>query len=296
MPKKIIPFPGRLGSIPSEIIKKAVSAALEEDLGAAGDITSLYTLTGPGNQGGSVLRAEVIAKEDGIVCGIGIFMSVYREIDPDLAFKIFIEDGQNVSRGGIIAEITGNSSSITTGERTALNFLGLLSGISTNVNNLASLVRGTGLKILDTRKTLPGLRIFQKYAVAVGGGWNHRMGLFDMVLIKDNHIAAAGGIENAVGKARSRGGPGIVIEVEAGSLEEARIALGTSADIVMLDNMDNSDVKAAAALLKNDKYIEVSGNIGRDRLAELAEIGVDFVSMGSLTHTVRPLDLSLLIR
>ena len=140
------------------------------------------------------------------------------------------------------------------------------------------------------------MRLFQKYAVAVGGGWNHRMGLFDMVLIKDNHIAAAGGIEKAVSIARSRGGPGIVIEVEAGSLEEARIALTTSADIVMLDNMDNKNVKAAAAILKNDKYIEVSGNIGRDRLLELAEIGVDFVSMGSLTHTVKPLDLSLLIR
>jgi nicotinate-nucleotide pyrophosphorylase (carboxylating) len=291
MPKKIIPFPQRIDCVPEALMKSTVSAALREDLGEIGDITSLSTLADIKKN----VISSVISREEGVVCGLDIFISVYKQIDPLLVIKKEKNDGDLVIKDDILIEISGNPVSITSGERTALNFLGLLSGISTNVHSLVSLIKGSSAKLLDTRKTLPNLRLFQKYAVAKGGGYNHRMGLFDMVLIKDNHITSSGGIEEAVRKARNAF-PDQVIEVEIRNSDEVREALFTDADIIMLDNMDNENVKKAITLIKNDKYIEISGNIDRNRLVELANLGVDFISMGALTHNLRPLDLSLLIK
>ncbi len=291
MARKTIPFPFRIDTLPEALIRNTVIAALEEDLGKPGDITSMSTLSDiKGNS-----NSMVISKDDGVICGIDIFKSVFMEVDPSLVIKEKKKDGDKVKNGETVIEISGKSASITSGERTALNFLGLLSGISTNVHSLVSLIKGCTSKLIDTRKTLPNLRLFQKYAVAKGGGFNHRMGLFDMILIKDNHIAAAGGVQKAVRKAR-KAFPGIIIEVEVRNIDEAGEALGTDADIIMLDNMDSGNVKIALDLLKSEKYVEASGNIDESKLVELAQLGVDFISMGSLTHTIRPLDLSLLIK
>ncbi len=290
MLRKKISFPKRIKSIPQEIINKSVLSALEEDLGVEGDITSLSTLSGNNKK----VQSKAVARENGVICGAAVFRSVYKVLDPSLKVKILKKDGETVKKGDKIIEITGNAASITTGERTAMNFLGLMSGISTKVRHLVSSLKNYPVKLLDTRKTLPGLRYFQKYAVAVGGGYNHRIGLFDMILIKENHIAAAGGITPAVKKARDSY-PGSIIEIEIQNLKEAEEVLYTEADIVMLDNMDDATVKKALIILKKDKYIEVSGNIDEARLLKLAGLGVDFISMGSLTHTVKPLDLSLLI-
>jgi nicotinate-nucleotide pyrophosphorylase (carboxylating) len=290
LPRRIIDFPKRLLSLPQELVNRTVLSAIEEDLGKEGDLTSMSVL--------SDLRvpvwSHVISREDGIICGIDIFTSVYRAIDPALEISALKKDGDSIKKGETIIEMRGNASSITSGERTALNFLGILSGISTNVHSLAEKITNYPVRILDTRKTLPNLRLFQKYAVAVGGGFNHRIGLFDMILIKDNHIMAAGGIRGAVKKAR-RAYPALIIETEVRNMAEAREALETEADIIMLDNMDNSSVKKAVSVLKDEKYIEASGNVNDSLLIELAGTGVDFISMGSLTHTISPLDLSLLI-
>ncbi len=290
MPRKLIDFPKRLESLPQELINNTVFAALEEDMGKEGDLTCKAAFGGLGPP----VWSRVLSKEEGVICGIEIFVSVYRALDPALEISIFKNDGDFVTAGQTIIEIGGSASSIISGERTALNFLGLLSGISTNVRSLTDMIAEFPVKILDTRKTLPNLRLFQKYAVAKGGGYNHRIGLFDMILIKENHIMAAGGISSAVRKARSNY-PGAVIETEVRNIGEAIEAKNTDADIIMLDNMDNPSIGKAVSILKDEKYIEVSGNIGKPRLLELAKTGVDFISMGSLTHTIRPLDLSLLI-
>ncbi|MCX7882863.1 MAG: carboxylating nicotinate-nucleotide diphosphorylase [Brevinematales bacterium] len=283
-------FPFRLERLDPFLVEETVRRALEEDLGEKGDITTRATL----GSDPVMKKAFIVAKEEGMVCGMELVKQTFFLVDPSVRVEVRISDGLWVQRGEILAELCGAAQSLLVGERVALNFLGLLSGISTKTARLVAQLKGTGLKLLDTRKTLPGLRMFEKYAVAIGGGYNHRYGLYDMILIKENHRAAAGGITVAVERAR-RLYPEMVIEVEVSTLEDVREALATSADILMLDNMKNEDISQAVALVKGQKKLEVSGNMTEERIIALARIGVDYVSMGALTHTVRPLDVSLLM-
>ena len=291
MPRKEISFPRTMHSVPESIIENLIESALREDLGSRGDITVQALLADTQEQ----RNAVIVAKEDGVICGAGIAARVFEKVDPQLKIEILMNDSSIVTKGDIIMKVSGSAGSITSAERTALNFLGFLSGISTRTHQLTQILKNSPTRLLDTRKTIPGLRDLQKYAVFCGGGSNHRIGLFDMILIKENHIAAAGGVTEAVRRARAFDPDGVV-EVETETLEQVREALCTDADIVMLDNMDNAMVEKAFAILSGSKYVEVSGNVNEKRLEELARIGVDFVSMGGLTHTLKPLDLSLLIK
>jgi nicotinate-nucleotide pyrophosphorylase (carboxylating) len=290
MDKPEILFPRKLEMINPALLEEVVALAIREDLGDRGDITS-DALLSPVKR---IDHACVIAKEPGVICGADVAVYVYTRVDPEVRVTVRIADGQNAAKGDTVLEISGQPASITKGERISLNFLGLMSGIATKARELSSLVAGSGLRLLDTRKTLPGLREFQKYAVQVGGASNHRIGLYDMFLIKENHIAAAGGVARAVELAK-RSIPDATVEIEVETLEQVREALMTGAEILMLDNMDNEKVKEALGIIAGRKWVEVSGNITRERLPVLAALGVDFVSMGSLTHTLKPLDLSLLM-
>jgi nicotinate-nucleotide pyrophosphorylase (carboxylating) len=293
MSKRIIPFPKKIEKLSPFFLKNLIELAVREDLNGIGDITSVTCFKEIKDE---IKTAKVIAKEDGIVCGVDVFKTVYETATSSLLTEIEIlkTDGSNVRRGETVIRIKGRASSIAVPERIALNFLGLLSGVATKANRLSSSIAHTSAKLLDTRKTIPGLRELQKYAVAIGGGFNHRIGLYDMILIKDNHIRAVG----SIGKAVSLAGetyPEIVIEVETGTIAEVEEALKTDADIIMLDNMDNPTVAKALTLIEGEKWVEVSGNIDEHRLVELAQMGVDFISMGALTHSVSPLDFSLLV-
>ncbi len=290
MSNKKIDFPKNITSIRPGLLERIVDLAISEDLGSSGDITSQSLF----KDQTKIVSAKIIAKEEGIVCGLDILKYVYSRIDTSVTVEPYKTDGDIVKKGNVISKISGKALSITMGERIALNFLGMLSGISTKVNRLVKLVHGYPVKLLDTRKTMPGLRELQKYAVNVGGGCNHRLGLYDMILIKENHIFAAGGITEAVRAARANF-PDKVIEVETETLDQVKEAMGTDADIIMLDNMNNGMVNEALKIINSGKYTEVSGNIDEKRLVELAGSGVDYISMGSLTHTVKPLDISLLI-
>lgn len=288
MRKREIFFPRQLKYLSDSKIESIVADALKEDVGN-GDITSSIL-----SSSDRIVKAIVIAKTGGVLCGLKVFEKVYRTIDPEIKIDFKNNEGELVNPMTKVADITGRASSITIGERVALNFLMFMSGIATRVNHLVKRIKKYPTKILDTRKTIPGLREIQKYAVAIGGGYNHRMGLYDMVLIKENHISAIGGIERAVKLAREKYA-NVPIEVEVSNIKEVREALRTDVDIIMLDNFDNALVKKALSILKGRKYVEISGNVDEKRLVELAAMGVDFVSMGSLTHTVKPMDLSLLI-
>lgn len=291
MPIQTVDFPKRIQSIDPLLLDSIISLAIREDLGTLGDITTQALL----ERLEKTVSAEIIAKEDGVICGVEVLREVYKRISTGLEVTTMKYDGETVHSGDVIVHLSGKPSWITSGERVALNFLGLMSGVATKTRKYARLLEGTPTRLLDTRKTLPGLREFQKYAVLTGGGCNHRIGLYDMVLIKENHIAAVGSISRAVELAK-RSFPETVVEIEVESMEQVAEALKTEADVVMLDNMDNSMVEKAFSLLKGKKLVEVSGNITEERLSTLGKIGVDFVSMGALTHTVKPLDISLLIK
>lgn len=293
MPKKNIDFPKHIDKLSPNFLKALIELAIQEDLNGIGDITTNAIFKGIETHR---KRAKVVAKERGIVCGVEVFKSVYAVAASSIAITITVlkQDGDLVHSDDIILEIEGNSTAITTGERVAINFLGLLSGVATRVNYLTNLIKHTSTRLLDTRKTIPGMRELQKYAVRIGGGHNHRLGLYDMILIKENHIRTVGGIKKAVELARAEY-PQIVVEVETATLTDIEEALQTDADILMLDNMDNATVSKAQTIIDGEKWVEVSGNVDEQRLIELAEIGVDFVSMGELTHTVKPLDVSLLV-
>ncbi|URA09951.1 carboxylating nicotinate-nucleotide diphosphorylase [Thermospira aquatica] len=283
-------FPFRLKELNAVLIDEAVQKALREDFGEEGDITSLATLGEvPVNK-----KAAIIAKEEGMVCGLEVVQHTFSTVDAQLKMEVFYKDGAWVTPGTVLVKLEGAAQSILRGERVALNFLGLMSGIATKTHRLVQSLDGTSIKILDTRKTLPGLRVFEKYAVAVGGGYNHRYGLYDMILIKENHRAAAGGITEAVKRAYSLY-PEKLIEVEVSTLEEVREALATPADILMLDNMTDEMIREAVRVIAGRKMVEASGNMTEERVIKLARMGVDFVSMGALTHTVKPLDVSLLM-
>jgi nicotinate-nucleotide pyrophosphorylase (carboxylating) len=269
------------------VLDKIIKNALEEDL-AWGDITTESTI--PNN---SISNARLIAKEAGVLCGIDVFERVMKTVDNSINIAKNFKDGDSVDKGCIIAIIQGPSKSILSAERVALNLIQRMSGISTATANIVAKISSTKTKIADTRKTTPGLRMLEKYAVRVGGGSNHRYNLADGVLIKDNHINAAGSITNAVTAARAYIPHTVKIEVETESLEQVQEALDCCADIIMLDNMDTVTMKKAVELIDRRALTEASGNMGERDLLEVAHTGVDIISIGALTHTVKAMDISL---
>lgn len=271
----------------SRMYKPLIRRALREDLEKNGDITSNAIFS---RKTRAVFR--LLAKDDGILCGIEVFTSVFRSLDRRVTVQSNFSDGQLLTRGTVVATVTGPLIAILTGERTALNILSHLSGVASKT---ARFVAAGGKKpiILDTRKTIPGMRYLQKYAVVTGGGQNHRRGLHDMILIKDNHVDAAGGIQNAVSRAKRRWGNRFLIEVETRSLDEVQQAIDSGVDRIMLDNMDNETMTHAVALIAGRAETEASGTITLERLPSIGTCGVDFVSFGELTHSVNIFDFSL---
>lgn len=275
--------------IPAELLAAAIAAnaraALEEDIGS-GDITA--GLIPAGNRG----RARVITREPMVVAGIPWADEVFRQVDPAIRAQWQVREGDRVDADTPLVILEGPARSLLTAERAALNFLQLLSGTATAVSRLVPLLDGTRARLLDTRKTLPGLRIAQKYAVEVGGGQNHRLGLFDAFLIKENHIMAAGGIAGAVASAR-RLAPGKPVEVEVETLDELDQALQAGADIIMLDDFSLDDMRRAVQHTAGRARLEASGGMNAERLRQVAATGVDYISMGALTKDVRAIDLSM---
>ena len=271
-------------------VERILKSALAEDVGS-GDVTSLSTVP-PGR----TISGRYIAKEDGVLCGLEVVARAFALLDASIAFTALAADGDRVRKGDVIATVSGNARAILAGERVGLNLLQHMSGVATQTARAVAAVAGTGAKIVDTRKTTPGLRVLDKYAVRMGGGGNHRFNLADGVLIKDNHIVAAGGIAAAVAAARARAPHSLKIEVEVETLEQLREALEAGADIIMLDNMPTETMREAVRLVAGRALTEASGNMGDKTDAELravAETGVDLISIGALTHSVRALDISL---
>jgi nicotinate-nucleotide pyrophosphorylase (carboxylating) len=266
-------------------IKSAVKAALHEDIGD-GDITALLV------PAGNHAKAKVISRENAIICGQAWVVEVFAQLDTSVEINWLVKDGDRVSENQTLFTLSGPARSLLTGERTALNFLQLLSGTATVCRQYADLVEGTGVKLLDTRKTIPGLRTAQKYAVTCGGCYNHRIGLFDAFLIKENHIAACGGIAEAIQTAKSTA-PGKPVEVEVEDLRQFDQALEGGADIIMLDNFSISDTLRSVALNHGNTKLEASGGISKENLQQIAATGVDYISMGTLTKDCRAVDLSM---
>lgn len=269
------------------VLDDIIKNALKEDIGT-GDITTQSTI--PEDK---TINGRFIAKESGVICGISIAKRVFELINSKTSMKIKYSDGSCVEKGTVIAEISGKARDILTGERVALNFLQLLSGIATRTRQCVVAVKGTNVVITDTRKTTPGLRILEKYAVKIGGGSNHRYNLSDGVLIKDNHISAAGGIKEAVDSARKFIPHTLKIEVEVADFEMLKEALSCKADIIMLDNMTIEEMKQAVKIIDKRAIVEASGNMGDKDLSAVAKTGVDLISIGALTHTIRAMDISL---
>lgn len=257
------------------------------------DISSEDLTTNAIVREGSLGEAQLIAKQDGVIAGLSVFSRVFELLDASSDVKINFKDGDEVKNGDIIAVVRGDVRAILSGERTALNYLQRMSGIATYTREAADLLKGTKTKLLDTRKTTPNMRIFEKYAVKAGGGCNHRYNLSDGILIKDNHIGAAGGVTEAIRRAREYAPFVRKIEVEVESLEMLQEALDAGADIIMLDNMTPEMMKEAVKLAAGRAETECSGNITKEKLTELASIGVDYISSGALTHSAPILDLSL---
>ena len=274
----------------SRQIRKIIETALAEDIGT-GDITT-------GAIVGSELagKAQAWAKDDFVVAGIDIFKEVFFCLDDRTQFQLRASDGELVKKGDVVAEISGRLFYILQAERVALNIFQRMCGIATLTRKYVDAVRGTKAKILDTRKTMPGLRIIDKMAVSIGGGFNHRMGLYDGVMIKDNHIAAAGSITAAVEAQRKRLAHTLKIEVETKNLSEVQEALDCGVEIIMLDNMALEEMKKAVELIAGRALVEASGNVNLQRVAAIAATGVDYISVGELTHSVRAADISLLIK
>jgi nicotinate-nucleotide pyrophosphorylase (carboxylating) len=268
-------------------VEHLIELALEEDL-PAGDITT-EAIVPPE----LAVRAVFLAKEDGVLAGIEVAARVFRKIDPGIDFKKNGDDGQEFRTGEILAEVSGPAASILKAERTALNFLQHLCGIATLTRAFVREVSGTKAVILDTRKTTPGWRSLEKYAVRMGGGQNHRQNLSEMMLIKDNHIRIAGGITEALRRAKQKVGSGVKIEVEATSLEDVREALAGGADLIMLDNMSLEKIRASVEMVAGRVPIEVSGKVSLQAVKSLGLTGVDYISVGALTHSFKSADISL---
>jgi len=273
--------------IEKNVLDKILLNALEEDIGN-GDITTLSVIPE-----GVTATGRYIAKESGILCGIGIAERVYELIDDSVVFTKHFKDGDKVNKGDIIAEVSGKAITLLSGERVGLNLMQRLSGISTRTAEAVNAIKGYKAKIADTRKTTPGIRVLEKYAVRVGGGSNHRFNLADGVLIKDNHIAAAGSITNAVNNARKNAHHMLKIEVEVETFEQLNEALDVGADIIMLDNMSEENMTKAVEIIGGRAIAEASGNMGERNLADVAKTGVDLISIGALTHSVHSMDISL---
>jgi len=274
----------------SQQIKKIIQFALAEDIGT-GDITTQATVS-PKKKG----RAQVVAKDDFVIAGIDVFAETFQLLDKSVKVNKLIDDGCRAKKGDVIAEVLGSLSNILQAERVALNIFQRMCGIATLTSKYVEAVRGTKAKILDTRKTMPGLRVLDKMAVRIGGGCNHRTGLYDGVLIKDNHIEAAGGITAAVKAQRKRLPHTLKIEVETKNIKEVEEALKCGVDIIMLDNMSVPATKRAVGLVAGRALLEASGNVSLQNISEIAATGVDLISVGELTHSVRAADISLKIQ
>ncbi|AWV31214.1 carboxylating nicotinate-nucleotide diphosphorylase [Paenibacillus sp. FSL H7-0716] len=274
----------------NEELVQSIKAWLREDVGS-GDVTTQMTIP-VGHESKGIIHA----KEDGIICGIPIAELVFEIVDPALSFTALVEEGQAVTKGTVIIEVEGSTHAILTGERLALNLMQRLSGVASRTASFVQVLEGLPTRLVDTRKTTPGHRMLEKYAVRIGGGFNHRFGLYDAVMIKDNHIKGAGGIRQAVGRARKNIPHTMSIEVETENLEQVEEALAAGADIIMLDNMSNDMMKQAVARIKSKAphvKTEASGNVSLETVRGIAETGVDVISVGRLTYSFSSLDISL---
>lgn len=265
-----------------------IRTALTEDLQEAGDITSKAVLPSSFK-----VKAEIVSKDTGIIAGMNVAARVFHLVDPDLSVSLKVEDGHVITPGQLLALIEGQAKSILVAERTALNFLQHMSGIATLTLQFVEKVTPYPVKILDTRKTTPGLRVLEKYAVTVGGGYNHRFGLYDMVLIKENHVKAVGGVKNAIALVRRSLGKDIKIEVETEHLEQVKEAIDEQPDIIMLDNMSLESMQEAARLVDGRALLEASGGVKLSNVLEIAKTGVDLISTSELTQSALSLDMSL---
>jgi nicotinate-nucleotide pyrophosphorylase (carboxylating) len=271
-------------------MRELIKLAIEEDIGT-GDVTSNNIIPET-----KQAEAIILAKADGIICGLDIAEEIYKELNKEIKFEKKVKDGDNVKAGDYIALIKGNARAILSGERIVLNLLSHLSGVSTQTRKYVDKIKDYKTKILDTRKTLPGFRKLQKYAVKTGGAENHRIGLYDMVMIKDNHIKVAGSITNAVNAIKDKIPKDMDVEVETETLEEVQEALEAGIDWIMLDNMSIENLKKAIELINGKAKTEASGGVNINNIKEVAATGVDYISIGALTHSVKELDLSMNIK
>ena len=270
-------------------IDEAVNRALDEDLGRAGDVTSMATIpeTTPA-------RAIMVARQAGVIAGLPLAVATFRKLSPEIGIDAHVRDGAAVEKGKHVLTIAGAARAVLTGERTALNFVGRLSGVATLTSDYVRQTAGTKLRICCTRKTTPGLRALEKYAVRCGGGFNHRFGLDDAILIKDNHIAVAGGVTAVLARAREHSGHLVKVEIEVDTLDQLREVLDTGlADVVLLDNMDSATLTEAVKLARGRVVLEASGGVTLDSIAGIAATGVDYVSSGALTHSAPNFDVAL---
>ena len=274
--------------LPDVLVESVVRRALDEDLGSGGDITSRAVISAD-----AISRASIVARESGILAGVQPASLAFRLVDPTVELRFDAADGTPIEAGDVVATVQGPTRSILTAERTALNFLGHLSGVASATRTLVTAVSGSGARICCTRKTTPGLRALEKQAVRAGGGVNHRHGLGDAILIKDNHIAAAGGVAAAIGAAREQVGPATSIEVEVDTLDQIVGALEAGATALLLDNMSPAELRRAVELVSGRAVLEASGRITAETAGAIAETGVDFISSGWITHSAPVLDFGL---
>lgn len=268
-------------------VDKFILSALKEDISSE-DVSTNAVM--PDSVPGEV---DLVCKEDGIICGLQVFARVFELLDEKTESLFFVKDGDKVKAGDLMGKVRGDIRVLLSGERTALNYLQRMSGIATYTNSIAKLLEGTGIKLLDTRKTSPNNRIFEKYAVRAGGGNNHRYNLSDGVLLKDNHIGAAGGVAKAIAMAKAYAPFVRKIEVEVENLDMVRDAVSAGADIIMLDNMSTEEMREAIKIIDKKAEIEISGNVTKENIGRLTELGVDYISSGALTHSAPIMDISM---
>lgn len=268
-------------------VEPLIESALREDI--TNEDVSTNSVMPEAKKG----EADLLCKQDGIICGLQIFTRVFTMLDSDTEVELYVKDGEAVKNGQLMAKVRGDMRVILCGERTALNYLQRMSGVATMAREMSDSLEGTGIKLLDTRKTTPNNRIFEKYAVKTGGGNNHRLNLSDGVMLKDNHIGAAGGVAKAVKMAKEYAPFVRKIEVETENIDMVREAVEAGADIIMLDNMDHDQMKEAVELIAGRAEIEISGNVTKEKIAQIADLGVDYISSGALTHSAPILDISL---
>ncbi len=276
--------------IDKRILSRIVKAALKEDIGE-GDITTKFTVSPDISA-----LAVIVAKENGVLAGREVTQKVFKVVDKSTKITFHKKDGEKFVSGNAIADIQGKAYSLLSAERVALNFLQRMSGIATFTASYVERIKGTRAKILDTRKTTPNLRILEKYAVTAGGGYNHRMGLYDQILIKDNHINLGGGIKNMLNKIKDMNSGKILVEIEVKNFKQLKQVLQFNIDRIMLDNMSVDEIEKAVGIVKGKCELEVSGNVGLGNVRDIAETGVDYISVGSLTHSYDSIDLSMSIR